>query len=83
MVPSIGRLIVVRDYYHPGTHYCRCCGLKMGEANAGYDYRCADCHQKAERPMRCGRCGRPTTECLTTTTGTYHCETWNGPYRRD
>jgi len=30
------------------VHYCRTCALKMHEANKGFDYRCAKCHEKAE-----------------------------------
>ena len=29
-------------------YYCRTCALKMYEPNKGFDYRCADCHEKAE-----------------------------------
>ena len=28
--------------------YCRTCALKMYASNKGFDYRCADCHEKAE-----------------------------------
>jgi tRNA(Ile2) C34 agmatinyltransferase TiaS len=29
-------------------HSCRVCATPMGEANKGFDYRCARCHKKAE-----------------------------------
>jgi len=32
----------------PKIYYCRTCALKMYSSNKGFDYRCADCHEKAE-----------------------------------
>ena len=29
-------------------YFCRMCALQMYEPNKGFDYRCADCHEKAE-----------------------------------
>lgn len=30
------------------VYYCRTCGTLMYTPNKGFDYRCADCHEKAE-----------------------------------
>ena len=34
--------------YFGKVYYCRTCALKMYEANIGYGYRCAKCHEAKE-----------------------------------
>jgi hypothetical protein len=36
------------DGHYEPIYFCRTCALKIYEPNKGFDYRCADCHEKAE-----------------------------------